>query len=62
MQKKSKRTLKQHAAWLAAPALGLACLGAQAQSSITLYGVVDNAIQRTTAGGVGGCSCTCSSC
>ena len=54
MQKKTTiRTLKKHAAWFAAPALGLACLGAQAQSSITLYGVVDNAIQRTTAGGVG---------
>jgi len=52
--KTSKKAPGSHAAaWIAAPALGLLCLGAQAQSSVTLYGVVDNAIQRTTAGGVG---------
>lgn len=50
----NKRTAKMNQArWIAIPALGLACLGAHAQSSVTLYGVVDNAIQRTNAGGAG---------
>ncbi|WP_137919823.1 porin [Hydrogenophaga sp. 2FB] len=34
-------------------ALGLACGGAAAQSSVTLYGVVDLGIQHSRAGGVG---------
>jgi predicted porin len=34
-------------------AIGLACAGAQAQSSVTLFGVVDVSVQRFNAGGVG---------
>ena len=34
-------------------AIGLACAGAQAQSSVTLFGVVDVSVQRFDAGGVG---------